>query len=161
MRVCSNCGSPDNGTGMCPNCKSNQFREIGTPVNSYSSDKDNRYAYQQQNNYNVSTANRSGQQNYQYDVFYGLPSNMSDFEKMTLNQTLNSANTLGTLALLFGILLSGGFVGVVLSIILGAISITKVNSLPVMPPNTPFEAKKAQQKQKVFWELFFPLCLRE
>lgn len=36
MRVCSKCGTPDNGMGVCPNCKSTCFRTIGAqPNNNY------------------------------------------------------------------------------------------------------------------------------
>lgn len=36
MRVCSKCGSPDNGTGVCVNCKSTVFKTIGNPCTNVS-----------------------------------------------------------------------------------------------------------------------------
>lgn len=35
MRVCSKCGSPDNGTGVCPNCHSTNFKNIGSQPRSF------------------------------------------------------------------------------------------------------------------------------
>lgn len=41
MRVCSKCGSPDNGTGVCVNCKSTVFKTIGNPYNNVSNGVNN------------------------------------------------------------------------------------------------------------------------
>lgn len=175
MRVCSKCGSPDNGTGVCPNCKSTSFRTIGSQsnnsggainqyndstvplVNNYQQHGYANGAYQQ-NAYNNGTLMRNQYQNQldsDYDPIYGLPNSMSDAEKMMMNQEVNSANTLGTIALVLGIF---GVLFIV-TVILGAVGISKVNGLPMMPPDSPFEIKKRSAKTKCILGIVIPIVI--
>ena len=176
MRVCSKCGSPDNGTGVCSNCKSTSFRTIGSQSNnnyvgvpSLYNDSTvplaNNYQQQgyanaayQKNTYNSGTLVRNQYQNQiinDFDPIYGLPNSMSDAEKMMMNQEVNSANTLGTIALVLGIF---GILFLV-TVILGAVGISKVNGLPIMPPNSPFEVKKRSAKTKCILGIVIPIVI--
>lgn len=168
MRVCSKCGTPDNGAGVCPNCKSISFRTIGVQSNNSYAGNVNQYNNMNNQQYYSGTAVNNqyqkqmystNQPNSDYDSIYGLPSTMSDVEKMTLNQNLSSADTLGTIALVLGIVFCWSGIGTIVAIILGAVGISKVNGLPMMPTTTPFEMKKKSAKNKCVLGIVMPFII--
>ena len=171
---CPNCGSfLQDGTQNCPNCnepinqtnvnnganaqqndgiyynpqQNNTYNNVNEPnYNTYSNTQQNNTYYNdaQQNYFN------QGQPNNQ-DYYQACPPNNSEQQ---FKEIVSSANTLGILAIVLGILLTP-----LAGIICGAVGLSKLNSLPNIPMNPAIENDKAKARKLNIWGIVLPIAL--
>lgn len=126
---CSKCGSflPE-GADECPNCHEAAVNQSANRPNYNQNTANNVYYTPHQNNEQPSYFTgqaQTQQQNYYQQNNQNYYSPAPDYMEQEIKNNISSANTLGVLAIVLGILLSP-----LAGIICGAIGIGKINNLP-------------------------------
>lgn len=184
MNYCPKCGSflPE-GANACPNCGAPAFAEANTNVNTNANTSENFTGNPNGNPagnnggvyYNPQSFEQSGEYHSDYQAYNSAPDpNQSYFTASSAQQTnygappqqdyyiqehikneLSSANTLGIIALVLGILVSW-----LVGVICGAIGLSKVNNLPDFPFGSPAAEEKAKTKKLNILGIVLPIVIR-
>lgn len=160
---CPKCGSfVTDDAQVCPNCNEPILKENFN--NSAQQPNDGVYYTPQNNNGQNNTYYNNTQSNYDSQSNYfnqAQPNNQGYYQACPPNQfeqqfkeAISSANTLGILAIVLGILLTP-----LAGIICGAVGLSKLNSIPNIPMSPTLTNDKAKAKKLNIWGIALPTAL--
>lgn len=169
---CSKCGAflPE-GAEVCPGCNAPVSNQSTTTNNSaannqaasggvYYTPQQSRPEYTNvSGTYNEQATNNQGSyytnlgNNHNTNESYNAE--QSYFMQEQIKENLSTANTLGIIAIVLGILVSS-----IIGIICGAIGLDKAKSIPDMPMDSPIAKEKAKVKKLNILGIVLPIALR-
>lgn len=165
-QFCPNCNEPINKEAACNSAPQQNDGVYYTPQSNNeqsaynSTQASNSYNANEQNNtyYNSAQPNYNSQPNYfnqaqpnNQGYYQACPPNQSEQQ---FKEVISSANTLGILAIVLGILLTP-----LAGIICGAVGLSKLNSIPNIPLNPILTKDKDKAKKLNIWGIALPIAL--
>lgn len=162
-QFCPNCNEPINKEAVNNPAAQSNDGVYYTPQQNNPNEQSTYYSAQQNNTYNnVNEPNCNTYSNAQQNYFnQGQTNNQGYYQACPPNQSeqqikevISSANTLGILAIVLGILLTP-----LAGIICGAVGLSKLNSIPNIPMNPIITNDKAKAKKLNIWGIALPIAL--